>query len=407
LVDSHASFPNVGRRPNDGIYARAIALEVDGVKLIHLAIDAIGSDKGLNDDVLAEAVAKGLKTPPGQVVISGTHSHSGPGAISSDFLWNIAPATDLLVPHVRAAMRDHMVTALLNAEASLVPAKLGFSSTPLLGVTVNRRAHITPGESPTQIDPHLGVLVAVDAKSGDRIGTLWNFAIHGVCYSSDNLLFSGDIAGHANTLLDSSEGGVTVFVNADAGDIDPAPGMCDNGPNFVGSKKMAMAVSAAASAIKPSADGASLAVASTIVDFGPTDMNATLGRFDNCTSGGELDICTICEVLRCDLNVHFNEGWLTNRPPFTAIRLTVSDSTLLAVTMPGEALLELGWWVRNYTEPMADTTFLLGYSQSHMGYFTTPDSYQIGGYESQLTFWGIDTAHKILDGVKAAVTSLP
>jgi len=399
-------IPNKGRVTDDGIFARALALEIDGVKLIHLAIDAIGSDKGLNDAVLEAAVARGLKTPPSNIVISGTHSHSGPGAISSDFLWNIAPATDLLVPHVRAAMRDHMVTALLNAEAALVPAKLGFSSTPLLGVTVNRRAKETPGESPSTIDPHLGVLIAVDAKSGDRIGTLWNFAIHGVCYGPDNLLFSGDIAGRANTLLDSSEGGVTVFVNADAGDIDPAPGMCDNEPSFVGSKKIAMAVSAAAKAIVPSNEGSSLAVSSTVIDFGPTDLNATLGRWDNCTSGGQLDICTICEVLQCDLHVHLNEGWITNRPPFTAIRLTVSGSTLLAVTMPGEPLLELGWWVRNFTEPLADTTFLLGYSQSHMGYFATPDSYDIGGYESQLTFWGIETAHKVLDGVKAAVAGL-
>ncbi len=40
-------------------------------------------------------------------------------------------------------------------------------------------------------------------------------------------------------------------------------------------------------------------------------------------------------------------------------------------------------------------TLLAGYSNAHMGYFATPNEYDIGGYESQLTFWGIETAHMI------------
>jgi len=43
-----------------------------------------------------------------------------------------------------------------------------------------------------------------------------------------------------------------------------------------------------------------------------------------------------------------------------------------------------------------------------MGYFATPDEYDIGGYESQLTLWGIDTAQRIREGCYgAAVNVLP
>jgi len=77
--------------------------------------------------------------------------------------------------------------------------------------------------------------------------------------------------------------------------------------------------------------------------------------------------------------------------------------------MPGEPLLELGWMVRNDTLKLGfQETFLLGYSQNHMGYFATPNEYDIGGYESQLTFWGIDTALKIRQSVfGAAIKVLP
>jgi len=47
-----------------------------------------------------------------------------------------------------------------------------------------------------------------------------------------------------------------------------------------------------------------------------------------------------------------------------------------------------------------DQTLLLGYSNGHMGYFATPNEYNWGGYESQLTFWGEHTADKIRGGCK-------
>jgi len=41
-----------------------------------------------------------------------------------------------------------------------------------------------------------------------------------------------------------------------------------------------------------------------------------------------------------------------------------------------------------------------------MGYFTTPREYVIGGYESVLTFWGIDTADKIRDSAYLVAKSV-
>jgi len=79
----------------------------------------------------------------------------------------------------------------------------------------------------------------------------------------------------------------------------------------------------------------------------------------------------------------------------------------LLVTLPGEPLLELGWEVYNDTLKMGfDTTFLCGYSNNHMGYFATPNEYDLGGYESQMTFWGRDTSEKIRAGCKHVATQI-
>ena len=71
---------------------------------------------------------------------------------------------------------------------------------------------------------------------------------------------------------------------------------------------------------------------SQIVPFGPTILNATLARFENCTSGGPLDICSICAVLHCDLNPHLNTAWLNENPRFTAIRCVRAIWVLLFIS---------------------------------------------------------------------------
>jgi len=69
------------------------------------------------------------------------------------------------------------------------------------------------------------------------------------------------------------------------------------------------------------------------------------------------------------------------------------------VTIPGEGLVELGWEIYEDTGNMKfNRTFLAGYSNNHMGYFATPDQYDLGGYESQLTFWGINTTALVRAG---------
>lgn len=123
------------------------------------------------------------------------------------------------------------------------------------------------------------------------------------------------------------------------------------------------------------------------VPFGPLILNATLARFNNCSSGGPLDICTLCRVLDCTVNGHLESAWVENTPTFTAVRISHPDGrTTGFVTCPGEALVELGSQVRADMAALGFTeTFFSGYSNNHMGYFATSNEYDVGGYESQVS----------------------
>jgi len=344
----------------------------------------------------------GFTVPFSNCLFSASHSHSGPGAISPSFLWAMAPATDLLVPELQRMMATTMAKALVKAQQNKQNAFMNTTVGYLIGVTSNRRSGISKYLRPDSIDPNLGVM-RVDDAQGNPIATIWNFAIHGVCYGPENMKFSGDIMGLTNSIIEQKTGGVSLFINADAGDIDPAGGMCDPKPSFKGSALMADAVVNTRASVGVS-NNVNLKAATIDFPFGPTNLNATLGRFLNCTHGGPLDICTFCMIFNCDENLHLYSQWLETNPRFTALKINVNGVSTFIGSIPGEPLLELGWWLRNDTQKAGfQNTFLAGYSNNHMGYFATPNEYDIGGYESQLTFWGYNTTLIVRQAFNAAM----
>ena len=160
------------------------------------------------------------------------------------------------------------------------------------------------------------------------------------------MLLSGDIMGIASLQIESAGSGVALFINGPAGDIQPLGSACKGAPSFVGSKTLSDAVAALRADTLPTTD-IEIETKSVVVNFGKTDMNLTLERVSNCTSGGFLDICGICKFLDCDLNLHLGPEWLQEEPRFTAIKMKVAGTKFGMVTIPGEAIQELGFQIRS------------------------------------------------------------
>jgi len=82
----------------------------------------------------------------------------------------------------------------------------------------------------------------------------------------------------------------------------------------------------------------------------------------------------------------------------------LNNTNTMMVSIPGEAIVELGSQIRNDSAEIGfDQTFLLGYTNNYMMYFTTPREYLIGGYEAFLTTWGIHTSDKIRSSALSAM----
>jgi len=400
--------------PSTGImnptWVKALAVnDGNGDDIVFVTIDAIGADGTLFGDALDRLPSLGINIDPSRIILSASHTHSGPGAVSRQKLWELAPATDLNVKELHEQICDSIAAAIATAVNSKRKAVFGFDSSLLFNITINRRAKLSPYVQEDSIDPNLGV-IRVDALNEDGttqpMATVWNYAMHGTCFGPSNMEASSDIMGgvcdNIEELVDV-EGHVAMFINADAGDIDPSSESCAGAPNFAGAPKVAKAVVDTRESIVTDKSPV-IEVSSKTIGFGDTNLNITLERLSNCTSGGPLDICSLCKSIGCDVNLHLSSGWVENTPKFTAVAFSANGKTAIAPTLPGEPLLELGNEVREDCKNNGyDMSFLFGYSNNHMGYFATPDEYDIGGYESTLTFWGVDTAGMVRSGCAAAV----
>lgn len=164
----------------DPIWAKALALRDDrNTSVMFVTLDAVGMDATLSRMALDIAGGLGVPLNASQVMFSASHTHSGPGAISTDFLFQVSPSTDVLVPELQRAVAEKIAQCMAQAWHGMRPAVVGIGSGLVDYLTFNRRADFSPHVKRTSIDPHMNVIRVDDAVDGTPIATLWNFAIHG------------------------------------------------------------------------------------------------------------------------------------------------------------------------------------------------------------------------------------
>jgi len=397
--------------PSQGImnptWIKALVVDSGNERVCFVSLDLMCADSSLALLAWAFASMQGFSIPMEKVTFSGSHTHSGPGGWVSQFAIQITPTMDLFVPQLQQQLARSIARAMVEAEKDLQPALVGIGMGILTNVTHNRRSGISPYVNSTTIDPNVGVL-KIDKADGTPLATLWNFAVHGVCWGPDNMYYSSDIMGGANDNIEAQGGGIALFVNGDAGDISPNGDACAGKPDYAGGHTIANTVMQVRQNTTAVSSGEMFA-GSTIVEMGQTLTNWTMARELNCTSGGPFDICSLCEKLDCTMDLRGGYAFVEEQPRFTAVRFNISGVNTLFVSIPGEAIVELGWQIRNDSLDLGfDQTFLFGYTNNYLMYFTTPNEYVLGGYEANLTLWGIDTAETIRGGCyKAAIQVAP
>lgn len=345
--------PSTGVR--DRLRARALVLEGGGTRLLWLALDVVGVDARLAEE-LAARLARGGAGRPSAVIVSASHTHSGPGAYADSEIFGVI-ALDRPSPAVRDRLLDAMDAAARAAAAGRQPVLLGSSS-------VRVRGH-NPSRLGAAVDDELVVVKLVTA-TGRPLAALWNFAIHGTALGKGNLELSADLMGEASRRIEATLGAPALFVNGAVADASPALRE-ERGVKVLGAA-LADGVLAAWRDI-PARGGGAIEIARRRLELPRPrlSLRACLGPW---------------------VPVGVTIGLAPALPTATEMLAVAVGSDLAAVTIPGELQMALGLEIKAAARARFPTVMVAGLSNDYIGYLLTSAEQGRAGYTACASLYG-------------------
>jgi neutral ceramidase len=355
--------PSEGAR--DPVGVRALVLEAGDKRLTWLAVDLVAVDRAFTRRVARALTDAGL--PPGALIVSASHTHSGPGAFMESATFGFL-AVDRFDPDVREALVGDLVEAARRAHAARAPARV--ASAAVAG------PELTVGRLKQPVDRQI-VVVKIVSDAGAPIATVWNYAIHGTTLAGVNLRLSGDVMGEANRQIERATGAPALFVNGAVADVSPSRH---------GEIESERAGRELAAAVKSAWDAAEPAL--------PAALELARARVALPAPYLSLHNCTASWVPR----------WLV--APLG--RLLPGEAELVAarlgdvawVTMPGELQSRLGQAIKRAGRPALPRTFVAGLSNDYLGYFLAASDYDRATYVACATLYGPQAGQRLTDAAE-------
>jgi hypothetical protein len=314
---------------HDPIYAKALWLETTEEKICLVTTDLIGSLLSIRDLIRPADAA---------VVLTASHTHSGPGALVKGF-WELAMGK--YDPAFVEELVEKLKKVVENARDAKRPARLGFARGDVPGFSRNRRVKDGP------VDPEHHVLLVVDELSRP-IAIVGNYTAHGTVLSDKNFLISGDWAGAWQRAVEAKfPSAVALYTNGAEGNIAPRTPGGETDFDRVESMGQALA-----------------------------EQTANLVHTIDKTTG-------TVKMTYMERGVDLPTPTLLTAPTKSVVGLLVLNGTRM-FCFPGEPVVELGLELKQ----RFPGSWILGLANDHLGYFLTEEGYAAGGYERNVSFYG-------------------
>ncbi|MBN1344013.1 MAG: neutral/alkaline non-lysosomal ceramidase N-terminal domain-containing protein, partial [Phycisphaerae bacterium] len=330
---------------HDDLYARALVLQSGETKLAFVTCDLCVINSGLRQAALRELAKAETGIPADNVMVTGTHTHSGAGGYILSMI--APPVAGFYNPTILKTLSSGIAAAIVQANSKLAPATFGAVSKEIEGYNRNRRGSKT-------LDKAMTVL-RFDGADGKPVAIVVNFAAHATIIDGTDMQVSRGWPGGMVDAVREHFGDQTevIFCNGAQGDASPC---ADGGPkcNYERSvlfgKKIAKPAIELAERVKATEEPA-LKVAFTRFDLPP----GVLGRLTPSKSHAH--------------RIEIGKTWLMG--------------------MPGEAIMRIGLDIKEEARKLgAATPVVVGLADDHLMYFVTREEFPKGGYEVMMNMYG-------------------
>ena len=355
----------------DPLFARAIVVEGNGARLAWATVDLVAVDRDFTQEVAERLRAAGV--PPVRLVISASHTHSGPGAFIHSQLWALL-AVDRFDAAVRSALVSAVVQAIIRAEAAKVPARVA--------VFAREGPDVTTGRLGLAVDREIVGLRFVDAD-GQPLALVWNYAIHGTMLPPANLRFSGDVMGRASAILERELRAPVLFVNGAVGDVSPRR------HGQAAAREVGAELAAALrEGWRQSRDlrAPTLATRATHISLSAPSLSVR-----NCVGS------VIPPALALPL------GWAM---PNDAELLAGALGDVVWVVIPGELQSALGEQIKAVARTRFGLGFVAGVSNDYLGYFLAPEAYAQPTYVGCASLYGPKAGERMVRAARGLIEAL-
>ncbi len=195
-------FARGAEKVHDDLFAKALVLEKDGIKVAIVVCDLIE----VPADLVAAArdhAERSTGIPAGRIMIGATHAHTGPVILTPSSMYTMDARSGELLKGYIAQLPGLIAESIMQASNALKPANLSFGLGQEESISFNRRFFMKDGtvgwnsgignpniiKPAGPIDPDVSVLFA-QSLTGIPITTFVNFAVHldivsGVEFSAD------------------------------------------------------------------------------------------------------------------------------------------------------------------------------------------------------------------------------
>ena len=217
---------------HDDLWAKAIVLEADHVRAAIVACDISGLPRPIIEQARRE-IERNPGIPPERVMISATHTHTGPVILSGPTRYNLEGDMLRIGQQYAADLPKMIAEAVRKAASALAPARVSAGRGREDSLTFNRRFHMkngTVGWNPGKLNPNIVrpagpidpdvPVIYFDTPKGDAVAVHVNYALH--LDTVGGAEYSADYPYTLSRLLAEAKGRdmLTLFTNGCSGNLN-------------------------------------------------------------------------------------------------------------------------------------------------------------------------------------------